>query len=81
MKCLEGAIRYEEDVYQAVRGCHAICVLTEWKIYRDLDFPLIFDAMVKPAFIFDGRNILDHERCFNVGFNVYPIGKPPLTHF
>lgn len=34
----------------------------------------------KTAFIFDGRNILDHQRCFDIGFNVYPVGKPPLTH-
>jgi UDPglucose 6-dehydrogenase len=37
--------------------------------------------MSQPAFIFDGRNILDHRRLFDIGFNVYPIGKPPLTHF
>jgi UDPglucose 6-dehydrogenase len=37
--------------------------------------------MTQPAFIFDGRNVLDHRRCFSIGFNVYPIGKPPLTHF
>jgi len=37
--------------------------------------------MRKPAFIFDGRNILDHNNLFRIGFNVYPIGKKPLTHF
>jgi UDPglucose 6-dehydrogenase len=35
--------------------------------------------MVKPAFIFDGRNILDHQKLHEIGFNVYAIGKPPLT--
>jgi UDPglucose 6-dehydrogenase len=37
--------------------------------------------MEKPAFIFDGRNILDHRRLFEMGFNVFPIGKRPLKHF
>jgi UDPglucose 6-dehydrogenase len=37
--------------------------------------------MVKPAFIFDGRNIIDHKKCFDIGFNVYPIGKPALSRF
>ena len=37
--------------------------------------------MVKPAFIFDGRNILDHRRLYELGFNVYAVGKAPLTHF
>jgi UDPglucose 6-dehydrogenase len=37
--------------------------------------------MEKPAFIFDGRNILDHEALFKLGFNVFPIGKGELKHF
>ncbi len=28
-----------------------------------------------------GRNILDHGKLFDIGFNVFPIGKPSLTHF
>jgi UDPglucose 6-dehydrogenase len=78
---LEGRIRYVEDPALAAEGCHAVAVLTEWDLYRDLDFRRIYKKMEKPAFLFDGRNILDHRRCFEIGFNVYPIGKPPLTHF
>jgi UDPglucose 6-dehydrogenase len=37
--------------------------------------------MSKPAFIFDGRNILDHARLYEMGFNVYPIGRPAMVHF
>jgi UDPglucose 6-dehydrogenase len=36
--------------------------------------------MEKPAAIFDGRNLLDHQRVHEVGFNVFPIGKPALVH-
>lgn len=81
---LEGAggdITYTEDPYQACSGCDAIAVMTEWDIYRRLDFERIYGSMIRPAFIFDGRNILDHQRLFQIGFNVYPVGKPPLTHF
>ena len=78
---MEGRISFVEDPYAAAHGCHAIAVLTEWDLYRRLDFRKIFDGMIKPASIFDGRNILDHRQCFEIGFNVYPIGKPPLTHF
>jgi UDPglucose 6-dehydrogenase len=77
----EGEIAFIEDPVHAAQGCHAIAILTEWDIYRDLDFLKIFKTMTQPAFIFDGRNVLDHRRCFSIGFNVYPIGKPPLTHF
>jgi len=81
MNGAEGRISYEEDPYKAAWGCHAIALLTEWEQYKSLDFHNIFREMQKPAFIFDGRNILDHQRCFDIGFNVYPIGKPPFTHF
>jgi len=37
--------------------------------------------MRNPAFVFDGRNILDHSSLFKIGFNVFPVGKSPLTHF
>jgi len=74
-------IRYVEDPYEASAGCDAIAVMTEWELYANLDFEKIYRSMGKPAFIFDGRNILDHTRLFEIGFNVFPIGKPALTHF
>jgi UDPglucose 6-dehydrogenase len=77
---MEGKVSFVEDPYKAVEGCHAIAVLTEWDLYRNLDFRKIFNTMTKPASIFDGRNIIDHKRCFDIGFNVYPTGKPALTH-
>ncbi|HET6460942.1 MAG TPA: nucleotide sugar dehydrogenase [Syntrophales bacterium] len=78
---VEGKVSFIEDPYKAAEGCHAIAVLTEWDLYRDLDFQKIFNTMTKPASIFDGRNIIDHKRCFDIGFNIFPIGKPALTHF
>lgn len=78
---MEGLVRFVEDPVSAAEGCHAIALLTEWDLYRGLDFQKIFQSMGQPAFIFDGRNILDHQRCFDIGFNVYPVGKPPLRHF
>jgi len=76
----EGKVSFVEDPYKAAEGCHAIAILTEWDVYRNLDFQKIFNTMTKPASIFDGRNIIDHKRCFDIGFNVYPTGKPALTH-
>jgi UDPglucose 6-dehydrogenase len=77
---IKGGIKYIEDPYLATAGCHAVVVLTDWNLYRSLDFKKIYRSMVKPAFIFDGRNIIDHKKCFSIGFNVYPLGKPALTH-
>ena len=77
----EGDIRYCEDPYDAVKGAHAIALLTEWDSFRKLDYRRIYDLMEKPAFLFDGRNLLDHRKLYEIGFNVYPIGQKALTHF
>jgi len=73
-------IEYNKDPYQAVKGAHAIALVTEWDCFRELDYNRIFDAMEKPAFIFDGRNLLDHQALFDIGFNIYAVGKPPRSH-
>ena len=77
----KGMISYVEDPYKAAAGCHALAVMTDWDLYRKLDYRKIYKSMVKPAFLFDGRNIVDHRKCFEIGFNVFPIGKPALTRF
>ena len=73
-------ITYEEDPYKAALGADAIAVLTDWNEYKYLDYEKIFKGMRKPAFIFDGRNFLEHERLFNIGYEVYSIGKGRLSH-
>lgn len=78
---IAGDVTFEDDPYAAAAGAHAIVLLTEWRAYRDLDYARILAAMEKPAFVFDGRNILDHARLHALGFNVYPVGKEALTHF
>ena len=77
---IEEGVEFIEDPYQAVEGAHGIALITEWSLYKDLDYQKIFDKMEKPAFIFDGRNHLDHQALYEIGFNVYPVGKPALSH-
>ena len=74
-------ISYQEDPYRAAEGCHAIAVVTEWDLYKTLDYEKIYNSMEKPAFFFDGRNIIDHRKLYEIGFNVYTAGRPPLVHF
>ena len=81
LAAFEGRVIFDPDPYKAAEGAHAIAIITEWDVYRDLDYERIFKSMVQPAFIFDGRNILDHKRLFEMGFNVIAIGKAPLKHF
>lgn len=81
VKALAGgtSVAFESDPYAAASGAHAVAILTEWDQYRHLDYRRIFASMAKPAFLFDGRNLVDHQALHEIGFNVYPVGKKPLT--
>ncbi len=63
------------DPYEAAKDAHAIAILTEWDEFKALDFQRLYDNMVKPAFVFDGRNLLDINRLRKIGFEAYGIGK------
>lgn len=73
---LDKMITTASSAIESATGAHAICVLTEWDEFVTLDFEKVYEVMAKPAFIFDGRNILNHARLEEIGFEVYAIGKP-----
>lgn len=66
---------FETDPYEAAKDAHAIAVITEWDEFKTLDWQKIYGIMKKPAFVFDGRNILDHTALRKIGFEVTAIGK------
>ena len=72
---LDAAVTTATDPYEACNGAHALCILTEWDMFKELDYEKIFAGMAKPAFLFDGRNILDHAKLRTIGFEVHAIGK------
>ena len=63
------------DPYDACKDAHAVAILTEWDEFRDYDWKMIYDCMKKPAFIFDGRNVLDKKSLEMIGFIYKGIGK------
>ena len=68
-------IEIDEDPYIACAGAHAIAILTEWDMFKTLDYQKIYDGMQKPAFLFDGRNIINHAELKKIGFEVWAVGK------
>lgn len=62
------------DPYLACEGAHAIAVLTEWDEFKTYDWETIYHKMNKPAFVFDGRNVLDGEKLTGLGFIYQCIG-------
>lgn len=74
---LASKVQFCASAEEAMKGAHAVAVLTEWRVFRHLDFAAAYSQMAKPAFIFDGRNILDHAALRQIGFHVQAIGSRP----
>jgi UDPglucose 6-dehydrogenase len=64
-----------DNAYEACKNAHAIAVLTEWDEFKDYDWQKIYDSMLKPAFVFDGRNVLNADELRKIGFEYQAIGK------
>lgn len=64
-----------DNPYQACEAAHAIAILTEWDEFIDYDWQRIYDSMQKPAFLFDGRNLLNKIELERIGFVYQAIGS------
>lgn len=71
----EKHIKSYNNPYEACANAHAIAVLTEWDEFKAYDWEKIYDSMLKPAFVFDGRNLLDGEKLKSIGFVYQSIGS------
>jgi UDPglucose 6-dehydrogenase len=78
---LDKSVVTETDPYVACDGAHALLILTEWDEFKSYDFERIYKSMAKPAFVFDGRNLLDPAKLRAIGFEVHSIGKPDPNFF
>ena len=67
-------VKVVRDPYEAMQGAHAVAVLTEWDEFKAYDWQRVYDDMKKPAFLFDGRNILDRNKVKALGFEFEGIG-------
>src|SRR5690554_2144415 len=72
-------VKVTSDPYQACEKAYAIAVLTEWDEFKKYDWQKIYDLVVKPAFVFDGRKILNSQTMKNIGFQYEAIGVSNLN--
>jgi len=68
-------VKVVNNPYEATKDSHAIAVLTEWDEFKQLDWGKIYENMLKPAFIFDGRRLLDRKIKEEMGFEFYALGQ------
>lgn len=69
------AVLIDSDPYEACKNAHAVAILTEWDEFAAYDWQKIYDSMLKPAFVFDGRNILDKQKMKAIGFVYTAVGS------
>jgi len=72
---LDNNLIFCSSAAEAADDAHAIAVMTEWDEFKEIDFPSIYQKMKKPAFVFDGRNILEENNLPQLGFEYYGIGR------
>ena len=68
-------ISYELDPYKACENSHAVLILTDWSDYKKLDYVKIYESMNKPAYLFDGRRIVNKKALEELGFKVFILGE------
>ena len=78
---IDSSVITATDPYEACDGAHALLILTEWDEFKTYDYKKIYEKMAKPAFVFDGRNLLDAKALREIGFEVHAIGKPDPESF
>ncbi|MFC6876162.1 UDP-glucose 6-dehydrogenase [Flavobacterium myungsuense] len=71
---IKKGITVYNDPYEVCKDAHAIAILTEWDEFKEYDWQKIYNNMQKPAFVFDGRNILDAKKMTEIGFIFNAIG-------
>ncbi len=74
-KLLETNVIVVKNAYEAAHEAHAIATMTEWEEFKRVDAQRIYQSMFRPAFIFDGRNIIDRDLYSRIGFEIHSIGK------
>ena len=72
---LSSKITIHSNSSEIFQKAHAVVILTEWDAFKSYDYEAIKKQMFEPAFLFDGRNILDPTKIKQIGFQYYGIGK------
>jgi len=67
-------LTYVESAIEAVRGAHALVVLTDWEEFRSLDLGRVRSLMRTPIIV-DGRNLFEPAQMQAAGFEYYSLGR------
>ncbi|KAH7101217.1 UDP-glucose/GDP-mannose dehydrogenase [Auriculariales sp. MPI-PUGE-AT-0066] len=72
---IQKSVKILPSALEACKGAEAVIIATEWKEFKEIDWQKVYDGMNKPAFVFDGRMIVDADKLRQIGFKVKTIGR------
>ncbi len=71
---LGNRVHYAKDMYEALQDADALALVTEWNVFRSPDFDKM-KKLMRQKNIFDGRNVFEHGKMADLGFNYFSIGR------
>jgi UDPglucose 6-dehydrogenase len=74
---VKARVRVVKSPYEAAVDAAAVVIATEWDEFKcdQMDYRKVYESMHKPAYLFDGRLIIDYHHLKEIGFKVEVIGK------
>lgn len=66
-----------DDPYHTAENCDALCLLTEWDEFRQVDL-IQTEALMKHPVLIDGRNVFSGEQIAKTNFSYYSVGRPNM---
>ncbi|OJT04239.1 UDP-glucose 6-dehydrogenase 4, partial [Trametes pubescens] len=75
LETIKKQVTISHSALDACKQKEAVVIATEWKEFKEIDWTAVYSQMSKPAFVFDGRMILDAEALRTIGFTVKVIGR------
>ncbi|MCZ8519315.1 MULTISPECIES: UDP-glucose dehydrogenase family protein [Paenibacillus] len=74
----QDTIDWCDEPYEVATGCDAVCLLTEWDEFKNLDLIQV-EALMKQPILIDGRNVFSKEQIEKTNFSYYSVGRPSMT--
>ncbi|KAJ7024456.1 UDP-glucose dehydrogenase [Mycena alexandri] len=78
LESIKKQVTIHKSALDACRDAEAVVIATEWKEFKEIAWEEVYKYMKKPAFVFDGRLLVDAERLGAIGFKVTTIGRSAL---
>ncbi|CAK5268407.1 unnamed protein product [Mycena citricolor] len=78
IETIKKQVKIYSSAFDACKDAEAVVIATEWKEFKEIDWAEVYKHMKKPAFVFDGRLLVDADALTKIGFKVTTIGRPAL---